>query len=108
MFVSRTRVIRKQMIQITELRALLVAAQRYLAGTCSIHELNGRAGALADAAKLFDGHSVFHQIANEWSKMIDRRWNECGHVACPLSEEQFRIWLIEQIAFFDAGIRELD
>lgn len=84
-------------VTITELRQLLEAAQRYLAGACSIQELNGRVGALADGVKLWNGHSALSQVADEWSVMVDRRWNEWGHVANPVSEEQFRSWLVEQI-----------
>lgn len=83
-------------VPISELRELLEAAQRYLDGACSIQELNGRVGALADAARLWNGHSVLFEIADDWSGMVDRRWNEWGHVIDPVSEAQFRAWLIEQ------------
>jgi hypothetical protein len=87
------------MVRILEVRELLDAAQRYLAGACSIQELNGRVGALADASKLWGGHPAFLELAAEWSGMVDRRWNERGHVATPLSEEQFRAWLLDQMTF---------
>lgn len=86
-------------VTISELRELLEAAQRYLDGACSIQELNGRVGALADAARLFNGHSVLFEIVSEWSNMVDRHWNEWGHVIDPVSEEAFRAWLIEQSGF---------
>ncbi|WP_386071333.1 hypothetical protein ACFJIW_12060 [Tahibacter sp. UC22_41] len=96
------------MVRILEFRELLDAAQRYLAGACSIQELSGRVGALVDASKLWSGHPVFLQMATEWSGMVDRRWNECGHVAAPLSEEQFRAWLLGQMTFLCAQPQGLD
>lgn len=83
--------------ELPEVRALCGAAKDYLAGRCSIHELNGNASQLADAARLFKAHPAVKVMAEEWSGMIDRRWNEWGHVEEPVSEEEFRVWLQTQL-----------
>ena len=77
---------------------MLEAGQRYLAGTCFIQELNGRVSELATAAKFWGGHPALAQVADDWSVMVDRRWNELGHSPDPLPEQEFRAWLEGQLS----------
>ncbi|GAB3096017.1 hypothetical protein [Lysobacter terrae] len=84
--------------EIREFRFMLEAGQRYLSGACSIQELNGRVSELATAAKFWGGHPAFSQIAADWSAMVDRGWNEWGQSPNPLSEQEFRAWLGEQLS----------
>ncbi|MBE5314778.1 MAG: hypothetical protein H4O13_05170 [Xanthomonadales bacterium] len=84
--------------EIREFRRMIDAAKRYLAQECSIQELYGRVGDVATASKFLGGHPALVQIADDWSAVIDRRWNECGHVPDPLSEAKFRSWLAQQIS----------
>tara|TARA_R110002020_G_scaffold21373_80_gene72634 strand:+ start:12822 stop:13103 length:282 start_codon:yes stop_codon:yes gene_type:complete len=87
--------------EIREFRQMIEAAQRYLAGGCSIQELNGRVAEAATASKFWGGHPALVQVASDWSTAVDRRWNEWGHVQNPLSENQFRSWLVQQLALLD-------
>jgi len=84
--------------EIREFRQMLEAGRRYLAGTCSIQELNGHVSEIATAAKFWGGHPALAQIAGDWSAMVDRRWNEWGHCPNPLSEQEFLAWLEGQLS----------
>ena len=84
-------------VTIVEFTNLISAARRYLAGTCSIQELYGRAAELATVSRFFGAHPAIGEIAQEWLNTIDRAWNECNHVAVPLSEAEFRSWLERQL-----------
>lgn len=75
--------------EIGEFRQMLETGRRYLAGECSIQELNGRISDLAIAVKLWGGHPALTEVAGDWSTMVDRRWNEWGHNPNPLSEQKF-------------------
>ena len=88
--------------EIREFRRMIDAAQRYLMGECSIQELNGRVAEVVTASKFWGGHPALVQIANDWSTAVDRRWNEWGHVPGPLSEAQFRSWLVQQLSLSEA------
>lgn len=79
--------------EIGEFRQMLEAGRRYLAGTCSIQELNGRASELAVAAKFWRGHPALAQIAGDWAAMVDRHWNEWSHCPNLISEQEFLAWL---------------
>ena len=83
---------------IREFRQMLEAGRRYLAGTCSIQELNGRVNELSTAARFWRGHPALTEIAGDGSAMVDRRWNEWGHNSNPLSEEEFAAWLEDQLS----------
>ena len=76
---------------------MLETGRRYLAGECSIQELNGRISDLAIAVKLWGGHPALTEGAGDWSTMVDRRWNEWGHNPNPLSEQEFVAWLEGQL-----------
>lgn len=76
---------------------MLETGKRYLAGECSMMELNGSISRCIDVAKLLDAHPAISQLAHEWSVMVNRRWNEWGHEQHPLSEQEFRDWLQQQL-----------
>ena len=84
--------------EIAEFRQMIEAGRRYLAGTCSIQELNGRVGEFATATKFWRGHPALAQVAGDWSTMVDRRWNEWGHCPSSLSEQEFVAWLEGQLS----------
>ena len=84
--------------EISEFRQMLEAGRRYLAGACSIQELNGRVSELATAAKFWSNHPALAEVASDWSAMVDRRWNEWGHNPNPLSEQEFVAWLEGQLS----------
>ncbi|RGP55107.1 hypothetical protein ASB58_08480 [Pseudomonas abyssi] len=83
--------------QIPEVKEMLEAGRRYLAGSCSIQELNGYASQLATVVRFFEAHPKIKETADEWATMIYRRWNEWNDVKEPLSAEDFRTWLKDQL-----------
>ncbi|MFV5313491.1 hypothetical protein VXN68_15040 [Acinetobacter schindleri] len=89
---------------IAEVRRLIDAGKRYLAGSCSIQELHGHASQCATFARFMHSHPGIEQVANEWVSVIYRRWNEWGDVAEPLTEQEFRLWLTAQVAVFPEGM----
>ena len=84
-------------VAIVELKRLLIAAEQYLQGSCTIQDLHGRATELAAVSHFFQGHRSISELAQEWIAAIDCRWNECNHVSSPLSESEFRAWLEGQL-----------
>ncbi|MCC4591357.1 hypothetical protein [Xanthomonas sacchari] len=89
-------------IEITEFRKMLEAGQRYLGGTCCIQELNSRVSQCRDAARFWGGHPALAQVVDDWSQVVDRRWNEWGHSPDPLTEQQFESWLGQQLTLLSA------
>ncbi|WP_234006618.1 hypothetical protein, partial [Xanthomonas sacchari] len=89
-------------VEIAEFRQMLEAGQRYLGGTCSIQELNGSVNQCRDAARFWGGHPALAQVVDDWSQVVDRRWNECGHSPDPLTEQQFKSWLGQQLTLLSA------
>jgi hypothetical protein len=83
--------------KIPEVKEMLVAGSRYLAGSCSIQELNGYASQLATVVRFSEAHPKIKETADEWTAMIYRRWNEWNDVKESLSEEEFRKWLKDQL-----------
>lgn len=83
--------------KIPEVKKMLDAGRLYLAGSCSIQELNGYASQLATVVRFFEAHPKIKETADEWMAMIYRRWNECNDVREPLSEEEFRTWLKDHL-----------
>ena len=84
-------------VAFVELKKLLVAAQHYLDGDCSIQELHGRAAELSTVSQFFSSHPSIPELAQDWISVIDRRWNECNLISSPLSEADFRKWLEAQL-----------
>lgn len=55
---------------------MLEAGRRYLESKCSGQELYGSTVDLATAIKFWGGHPAIGQVARDWSRMVDRYWNE--------------------------------
>ncbi len=83
--------------RIPELKALIKAGRSYLEGKASIQELNGYASALRAAAKLLHAQPEVVELAEQWWGMVNRRWNEWGMEENPVSEDEFREWLENQM-----------
>ena len=84
-------------IELREFRQMLRAGQLYLEGTCCLSELNGYVSECAATAKFWQGHPALTQVAIDWAVNVERRWNEWGMCINPLTEEDFRQWLEEQL-----------
>ncbi len=69
------------------------AGRRYLAGDCSIQELNGCAVNLKSNARMFGLHPAVERLADDWTESINRRWNELCEQQRPLTEAEFVWWL---------------
>jgi hypothetical protein len=80
---------------------MLDAGHRYLAGECSLAELNGCVAYCLDASRFWSEHKAIGEVATEWSQMVDRRWNECGHHSDPLGEDAFVSWLAAQLTLHE-------
>jgi len=81
----------------SEIRAMFDVAHRYAAGSSSVHELNGAISCARTWAKAAHANSAVLDLLDDWSHMLNRRWNEWGLEKNPISEEQFRAWLQEQL-----------
>lgn len=91
------------MIEIREFRQMLEDGGRYLEGACSIQELYGSSVDVATAVRFWGGHPAIGQVALDWSRMIDRYWNECSHHSDPLSKQEFLEWLDWQLGVLGTG-----
>ena len=81
----------------SELRAVFDVAHRYVAGESSVHELNGAISSARTWATAAGVDSAVLSMLNEWSRMVNRRWNEWGLETAPITEEAFQAWLKEQL-----------
>jgi len=91
------------MIEIREFRRMFEDGKRYLEGACTIQELHGSSAAVATAVRFWGGHPAIGQVALDWSRMIDRYWNECSHHSDPLSKREFLAWLERQLGVLRSG-----
>lgn len=82
-----------------EIRRLFEAGHRYLDGCSSVHELNGLASSCRQLARSEGVESSVANVLLEWQTMVNRRWNEWGSERNPISEDEFKDWLREQLPF---------
>ena len=76
---------------------LLEAARMYLDGKCDLATLNGISATLADAFRMTEPNSQDLAWAETWNHMVNRRWNEMGEQVNPITEAEFRAWIVEQL-----------
>ncbi|WOE82275.1 hypothetical protein RZO07_13985 [Pseudomonas protegens] len=86
-------------VEIIEFRKLLEAGLRYLEGTTTLAELNGRARATLEAGHFWGAAAPLMDVARDWEQMINRAWNEMGEQRAPLTEAKFSEWLRQQFYF---------
>ncbi|MDT9644606.1 hypothetical protein [Pseudomonas sp. JV245A] len=86
-------------VEIIEFRKLLEAARRYLEGTATLAELNGRVRATLEAGHFWGAVAPLMEVARNWEHMINRAWNEMGEQRALLIEAQFSEWLRRQFYF---------
>lgn len=86
-------------VEITEYRKLLEAGRRYLEGTATLAELNGRVRATLETGDFWGAAAPLMEVARDWEHMINRTWNEMGEQPAPLTEVQFSEWLRQQFYF---------
>ncbi|WP_210712143.1 hypothetical protein [Pseudomonas sp. MWU349] len=86
-------------VEIIEFRKLLEAGLRYLEGTTTLAELNGRARATLETGHFWGAAAPLMDVARDWEQMINRAWNEMGEQRAPLTEAQFSEWLRQQFYF---------
>ncbi len=82
---------------IPEVKEMVDCAKRFLADETNIHELHGHAQQCKTAARLFSEKSAIYDLADEWVIMSYRFWNEWGDVKDPITKNEFKKWLNEQI-----------
>jgi hypothetical protein len=85
------------------MRRLFEAADRYLKGQSSVHELNGLASSCIELARRERASAKIVELLQEWRETISRRWNEWGLEKTPLSESQFQEWLRKQLPFLQSA-----
>ena len=78
-------------------RDLFEVARRYVSGASSIQELNGAVSRAQSSVKSSGASAEVCDLLDEWSRMVNRRWNEWGLEKSPLSEAEFLAWLREQL-----------
>ena len=76
---------------------MLDVAHRYAAGASSVHELSGAINSAQKWAKASGANGAVMGMLEEWSVMINRRWNEWGSEELPISEHEFQAWLQTQL-----------
>lgn len=86
-------------VEIIEFRKLLEAGLRYLEGTATLTELNGRVRATLEAGHFWGAAAPLVDVARDWEQMINRAWDEMGEQPAPLTEAQFSEWLLQQFYF---------
>jgi hypothetical protein len=86
--------------QIPEVKEMVACARRFLDDSTNIHELHSHAQQCKTAAKLLANNTAIVELASEWVTMSNRYWNEWGTEDSPLTKEEFKIWLREQVNYF--------
>ena len=73
------------------------AANAYLDGAITIHELNGAVVQALATARLGGVSEPIVEYLEAWCAVINRRWNEFGTEEHPISEDGLRTWLREHL-----------
>ena len=88
------------MRQLSEgMHLLFEAANRYLEGESSVHELNGIASTCLQLARREKASPEITQVLEVWLATINRRWNEWGLEESLISDSEFQDWLRKQLPF---------
>lgn len=80
-----------------EFRNMVEAAESYLAGDRDFMDLYYVIAEAWHAVRLYGPDRTVAPIIREWSEMSGRCRNEWRMAPNPISEEQFRSWLVRQL-----------
>ncbi len=76
---------------------MVAAAKQFVAGEIHFSELVGPITECEWWCRLYDTHSHIHRLAVEWHQLVDRTWNEYGQHDNPLTVEQLRMQLKDDV-----------
>lgn len=88
-------------IPFPEIRELIRLARAYVAEEVHFSYVCCAVGPFRDAARIFSAEPAIQKMAEEWEKMAIRVWLEFARIDNPISEEEFRVWVGEQLRVFE-------
>ncbi|MFZ6708868.1 hypothetical protein [Undibacterium sp. TC9W] len=84
-----------------EARKLIKLARSYTAGEIHFSFVCSAAGEFRDAAKLYSAPPAIKKMADEWAMMAVRLWPGMLPIDNPISEDEFKRWVILQLQVFE-------
>lgn len=81
----------KSALASSELRAMFEVAHSYARGIASIQELNGAVSSARTWARASSLDAAVLVLLDEWSCMVNRRWNEWELEKLPIPEHEFQV-----------------
>ena len=76
---------------------MVAAARQFAAGQIHFSALVGPITECEWWTRVHDADSRIHQLAVEWQELVDRTWNEFGQHDDPLTVEQLRARICEDL-----------
>ena len=75
-------------------------ARAYVAGEVHFSEVCTAAGEFRNVVCFFTGNAKIQNMAKEWGTMATRVWPEFAQINDPISEVEFREWVVAQLDVF--------
>jgi hypothetical protein len=83
-----------------EMRELIAASKRYLAGAAGLAELHGYIGQCEQSPSVQNSPALAESISL-LRKLLEKTWNEWGISPNPLPRREFDEWLQMQVAAWE-------
>lgn len=88
-------------VPLPEMRELIHCARGFVAGDVHFSYVCSAAGTFRDVTRFLPVSREIKQMADEWAEMATRAWPEMARITNPISEEEFREWVRDQIRVFE-------
>lgn len=95
-------------VLLPELRELLEVAKEFVAGRVNYSFVCAELDGFYGMACILPVAPQIRVMAAEWNAMAMRVWPEMMPLDDPISEEEFRQWVREQLTVFEAQAQEQD
>ena len=86
-------------VEIKEVKKLIDCAKRFLKDETNIQELHGHTQELLKMTAIHGQKSALNKYASEWIEMSYRYWNEFGDSKNPITLEEFKNWIRDQLQY---------
>ena len=84
-------------VPVPEVRAMVAAAKQFVDGHIHFSELVGPITDCEWWARVHDANSAIHKLASDWLLLVDRTWNEYGQHSDPLTVDELRARIAEDL-----------
>lgn len=84
-----------------EIRDVVGIARSYVIGEVHYSHLCASIAALNEALMFVPAEPRIRSLASEWLSMAERAWPEMAQIENPISEQEFKEWVKNQLTVFE-------